>query len=121
MTEELKRCTNCDKEKPLDQYYYKDEDSFRSECIECYRKDAKLKGKERREKNRKLYAEGTIEPMQEKWCKICDDVKSWEEFYFNFQSESLLSSYCKECHKKDTAQRKRLKNLRKFTDEGLNV
>ena len=116
MTEELKRCTKCGKEKTLDQYYYKDEDSLRSECITCLRDKSKTRGEKLREKNQRLYAEGKIHPIEEKWCKVCDEVKHWEEFYFNFQSSTLLSSYCKECHKKDTAQRKRLKKYRPDLD-----
>ena len=122
---ELKKCTKCKEEKPTTDFYFKDEDSLRPECIECYKDSAKKYASSTRQINRKLYEDGELKPPIEKWCKVCDEIKPPEDFYMNFQSKELLSSYCKSCHKKDTAQRKsrksKAKKLEKLVKQGLNV
>ena len=67
-------------------------------------------GQRRAEERRAAHKAGELHPMPEKWCKMCDDVKDFTEFYIRYDCNGLLSQYCKECHKKDCKIRKQIKH-----------
>ena len=66
------------------------------------------RGKARRLRKKELFEAGEIQPISEKWCRLCDDVKPWDEFYMKWDSQDLLSHYCRACHVADDALRKRI-------------
>ena len=68
-------------------------------------------GKRRAEERRRAYEDGTLVPQEDKWCRMCDEVKRAEHFYIRFDYDGLLSQYCRECHKKDCKVRKKIKRL----------
>ena len=61
----------------------------------------------RYEERRKAYENGSLLPIEEKWCKMCDEVKSHKDFYLRFDLDTLLSHYCRKCHVKDNVQYKK--------------
>lgn len=65
----------------------------------------------RAEERRAAYEAGELQPAEERWCRMCDEVKPHQDFYLRFDTDTLLSHYCRECHKKDCKIRKRLKAL----------
>ena len=98
----IKKCTSCKTEYLEEEFYRRsDRDQLMSQCKFCYGDAVKKRQRKRRAERKEAYKNGEIQPIEEKWCKLCDDVKSWEEFYIKYDATDLLSHYCRECHKKD--------------------
>ena len=67
-------------------------------------------GTRRALERREAYNNGTLVPLKEKWCKMCDDVKPSEDFYVRFDCDGLLSHFCRKCHMYDNKLYKRRMN-----------
>jgi hypothetical protein len=68
----------------------------------------------RRARERKLaYENGELVPQEDKWCKMCDEVKPYTEYYIRFDYDGLLSHYCRKCHMSDNKMYKRRRRNKK--------
>ena len=72
---------------------------------------------QRRAKERRTdYENGVLLPQEDKWCRMCDNVKTHEYFYIRYDYDGLLSQYCRKCHMKDNlAYKKRMRQHAKNT------
>jgi hypothetical protein len=91
----MKICTKCKIEKELDQYYKyyhstQQKWRVRGECSDCFYK-TRLK-----RKNPNLYYEKN--PDYKK-CKICNEWKLLDDFYFHSRVTGVRFTYCKLCQK----------------------
>jgi hypothetical protein len=104
----LKKCTKCNKIKPLSEFRYRKGRGYDSYCNKCKsRLDTVRKGGISKEEQKELYEKGL------KRCNTCKQVKALSEFYP--ESEKNIKSYhspsfyvrgsCKECEL--TNQKKR--------------
>ena len=99
MTEGIKACSKCKVDYCLEEFYpRRDRDGYSSWCKFCIRSSHNARGKRQRDKYRSAFLAGTVKPIEEKWCIICDDVKPSKEFYMKWDSPDLLSKYCRKCH-----------------------
>ena len=107
--DEIKQCSKCNEEFLLEEFYKRrDRNAPVSQCKWCCKEEVKKRQKKRRAKRKQQYADGEIQPISEKWCVLCDEVKPWQAFYIKYDCSTLLSHYCKSCHNSDNlAYRKR--------------
>ena len=111
----IKKCSKCKEEYLLEEFYTRS-DTGRpvSQCKWCCKESVKQRQRKMRAKRKKDYKLGNIKPIAEKWCKLCDQVLPWQDFYIRFDCSDLLSHYCRKCHNSDNlAYRKRTGYKRK--------
>ncbi len=110
-TEEFKTCTKCKTEFLIEEFYTRaDRPGWRvPQCKYCTKAKVRETQETRRARVKEQYESGTLEVMEEKWCRICDEVKPSSQFYMKWDSNDYLSHACKSCHKYDCKVRARIK------------
>jgi hypothetical protein len=103
----IKKCVRCKEEYMFEEFYEVSDraDGHAGTCKWCYLSLQRTRRTLRAQQRKEDYAAGLIKPMAERWCKLCDDVKAASEFYRRWDTDSLLSHYCKECHIADNTRR----------------
>lgn len=111
---ETKRCSNCKVVRSLEDFYTRTgRTASGSWCKICTCTMSRERGKARRLRKKELFEAGELQPISEKWCRLCDDVKPWGEFYMKWDAQDLLSHYCRACHVSDDTMRKRRERKKK--------
>lgn len=121
--QEIKTCSLCKNDYLIEEFYPRTDrpKSTHSWCKFCSRERRNAHRTSRAAERRKQYDAGEITPMVEKWCKLCDDVLPADMFYRRWDTNSLLSHYCKSCHVADDTRRKQIMRKKRRIEHDLGV
>jgi len=101
------KCSKCEIDKPLTEYYVRENGNHRKDCKECMGKTKKELQKKNTIKNTEILK--TVDKTQIKTCSNCKEGKQLSEFSISPANKSGFYSWCLICSRKKDNDRKKIK------------
>jgi hypothetical protein len=106
----MKRCRDCDQDKPLDQFWLNrsSPDGRATYCIPCFKLRNRAASERRAAREGRQMREPSARPRDvpddQRYCPSCQQVLPIEDFVRNRHTKSGVGAYCKPCQRAKVAE-----------------